>query len=210
MFKKALVFLWKLPRTIFNTINECEENFLRKFDENYESKLAKNSIIYCILFQAISSLSFFIYRMIISTDMNLTLGIILTLLPLITFVALYTYLYLKKRLPLIQGRKWWYCIQATLGLWFGFYVVIAPLVILGGLLYVAFIVVVIILIIWIALSVMTADSSGSRDKKRWKLENGDEVVEDKDLLGGTSTYRDRYDSSKTYTKEGDKFRENPR
>ncbi len=205
MFKKALVFLWKLPRTIFKKINECEENFLRKFDENYESKLAKNSIIYCILFQIVSTLSFFMYGIL---PMNPILNLILSLLPLLILMVLYTYLYLKKRLPLIQGRKWWYCIQASLGLWFGFYVVIAPLVILGALLYVAFIVVVIILIIWIALSVMTADSSSSRGKKRWKLENGDEVVEDKDLLGGTSTYRNRYDSSKTYTKEGDKFREN--
>lgn len=211
MFKKILKFLWKLPRTIFNTINECEENFLTQFDENYKSKLGINSIIYFIGFQVSSVLSFLLSSLFITTfdTMNGYLGLALSAIPVLLFVTLYTINYLKKRLPIIQGRKWWYCIQAILGLWFGFYAIIAPIAILAGLLYAAFIVVVVILVIWIVLAVIAGDGSSSGKKsgpRRWKLDNGDEVEEHKDLLGGTASYRSRW-GSKEYEKDGDKFYE---
>ena len=212
MFKKILMFLWKLPRTIFNKINECEENFLTQFDENYKSKLALNSIFYFIGFAVSYVLSFFISMFIMSSfeSMNLILGLIISYIPILLFITLFTISYLKKRLPMIQGRKWWYCIQAILGLWFGFYAIIAPIAILAGLLYAAFIVVVVILVIWIVLAVIAGDGGSSSGKKsgprRWKLDNGDEVEEHKDLLGGTASYRSRW-GSKEYEKDGDKFYE---
>ena len=211
MFKKILKFLWKLPRTIFNTINECEENFLTQFDENYKSKLGINSIIYFFGSQASFVLAFFITLFFARFEsMNEIWGFILAAIPGLLFTILYTINYLKKRLPMIQGRKWWYCIQAILGLWFGFYAIIAPIAILAGLLYAAFIVVVVLLVIWIVLAVIAGDGGSSSGKKsgprRWKLDNGDEVEEHKDLLGGTASYRSRW-GSKEYEKDGDKFYE---
>lgn len=204
MFKSILMFLWKLPRTIFNKINECEENFLTQFDENYKSKLAVNSIIYFIGFQVSSVLSFLLSSLFITTfdTMNGYLGIALSAIPVLLFVTLYTINYLKKRLPIIQGRKWWYCIQAILGLWFGFYAIIAPIAILAGLLYAAFVVVVIVLVLWIALAIFTGSTSSSNGKRRWRLDNGDEVTEEKGLFGET-TYRGSW--GKTYDKDGDDF-----
>ena len=204
MFKSILMFLWKLPRTIFNKINECEENFLTQFDENYKSKLGINSIIYFFGSQASFVLAFFITLFFARFEsMNGILGFILAAIPGLLFTTLYTINYLKKRLPIIQGRKWWYCIQAILGLWFGFYAIIAPIAILAGLLYAAAVVVIVILVLWIALSIITGDS-GSNGKRRWKLDNGDEVEESKGLLG-TKHYRGRYGTE--YEKDGDKFRE---
>lgn len=69
---------------------------------------------------------------------------------------------------------------------------------------VTFVVVVIVLIIWIAFSIMAGDS-GSSGRKRWKLDNGDEVVEQKGLFG-EKTYKSRW-GSQEYEKDGDKFRE---
>ncbi len=210
MFKSILMFLWKLPRTIFNKINECEENFLTQFDENYKSKLAVNSIIYFIGFQVSSVLSFLLSSLFITTfdTMNGYLGIALSAIPVLLFVTLYTINYLKKRLPIIQGRKWWYCIQAILGLWFGFYAIIAPIAILAGLLYAAFIVVVVILVIWIVLAVIAGDggTKSKNDPKRWKLDNGDEVEEKKGFFGDTIGYKSRW-GTKEYEKDGDKFYE---
>ncbi len=197
MFKKALKFLWKLPRTIFITINECEENFLCKFDENYTSKLSQNSIIYFVISNALTVLGM-LAGIALETDYGFFIAPVLTLI----FTIFFTYTYLKKRLPLIQGRKWWYCIQASLGLWFGFYVIIAPIAALAGLLYAAAVVVIVILVLWIALSIITGDS-GSNGKRRWKLDNGDEVEETKGLFG-TKSYQGR--SGTEYEKDGDKFR----
>ncbi len=203
MFKSILMFLWKLPRTIFNKINECEENFLTQFDENYKSKLGINSIIYFFGSQASFVLAFFITLFFARFEsMNGILGFILAAIPGLLFTTLYTINYLKKRLPIIQGRKWWYCIQAILGLWFGFYAIIAPIAILAGLLYAAFIVVVIVLVLWIALAIFTGSTGSSNGKRRWRLDNGDEVTEEKGLFG-EKTYRGSW--GKTYEKDGDDF-----
>lgn len=192
--KKAFMFLWKLPRTIFNKINECEENFLKQFDENYTSKLAKNTIIYNIILMVmlcvISPLLITLYGILICEQFgisyNQVVGIVIYIAPSLIFTALYCWSYLKKRLPMIQGRKWWYCIQAILGLLFGFSVIMAPIYILGFLLVAAFYVVIAIIVIWFVATVAFGAIGGGGNgsgRRKWRLDNGDEVTEWKGFLG---------------------------
>lgn len=188
--KKFFNFFWQLTKKIYAKVNECEENFMRKFDEEYTSKLAKNSLIYLAVNFVVPSLILTIIMGIFAatdTAITQTVGVLIalvsTFLPLILFVALYV----KKRLPLIQGRKWWYVIQITLAFLFGGYVIILPMVVVIGitvtLAVAAFYIFIALAFIWLLLTMLAGGPSGGSKRRKWKLDNGDEVTEEKGILG---------------------------
>lgn len=188
--KKFFNFFWQLTKKIYAKVNECEENFIRKFDEGYTSKLAKNSLIYLAVNFVVPSLILTIIMGIFAatdTAISQTVGVLIalvsTFLPLILFVALYV----KKRLPLIQGRKWWYVIQITLAFLFGGYVIILPMVVVIGitvaLAVAAFYIFIALAFIWLLLTMLAGGPSGGSKRRKWKLDNGDEVTEEKGILG---------------------------
>ena len=187
---------------------------MRKFDEEYTSKLAKQSLIYLAVNLVVPSLILTIIMGIfaaaetaISQPVGVFLALVSSLLPLILFVTFYV----KKRLLLIQGRKWWYVIQITLAFWFGGYVIILPMVVVIGitvaLAVVAIYVLIALAVLWIALTMITGGSGGGSKRRRWKLDNGDEVTEEKGLLGesyytgqGGTSY-DTNDGGETFYKK---------
>lgn len=188
--KKFFNFFWQLTKNIYAKVNECEENFMRKFDEGYTSKLAKNSLIYLAVNFVVPSLILTIIMGIFAatdTAITQTVGVLIalvsTFLPLILFVALYV----KKRLPLIQGRKWWYVIQITLAFLFGGSVIILPMVVVIGitvaLAVAAFYIFIALAFIWLLLTMLAGGPSGGSKRRKWKLDNGDEVTEEKGILG---------------------------
>ncbi len=188
--KKFFNFFWQLTKKIYAKVNECEENFMRKFDEEYTSKLAKNSLIYLAVNFVVPSLILTIIMGIFAatdTAITQTVGVLIalvsTFLPLILFVALYV----KKRLPLIQGRKWWYVIQITLAFLFGGSVIILPMVVVIGitvaLAVAAFYIFIALAFIWLLLTMLAGGPSGGSKRRKWKLDNGDEVTEEKGILG---------------------------
>lgn len=188
--KKFFNFFWQLTKKIYAKVNECEENFMRKFDEGYTSKLAKNSLIYLAVNFVVPSLILTIIMGIFAatdTAITQTVGVLIalvsTFLPLILFVAFYV----KKRLPLIQGRKWWYIIQITLAFLFGGYVIILPMVVVIGitvaLAVAAFYIFIALAFIWLLLTMLAGGPSGGSKRRKWKLDNGDEVTEEKGILG---------------------------
>lgn len=188
--KKFFNFFWQLTKKIYAKVNECEENFMRKFDEGYTSKLAKNSLIYLAVNFVVPSLILTIIMGIFAatdTAISQTVGVLIalvsTFLPLILFVALYV----KKRLPLIQGRKWWYVIQITLAFLFGGSVIILPMVVVIGitvaLAVAAFYIFIALAFIWLLLTMLAGGSGGGSKRRKWKLDNGDEVTEEKGILG---------------------------
>lgn len=188
--KKFFNFFWQLTKKIYAKVNECEENFMRKFDEGYTSKLAKNSLIYLAVNFVVPSLILTIIMGIFAatdTAISQTVGVLIalvsTFLPLILFVAFYV----KKRLPLIQGRKWWYVIQITLAFLFGGSVIILPMVVVIGitvaLAVAAFYIFIALAFIWLLLTMLAGGPSGGSKRRKWKLDNGDEVTEEKGILG---------------------------
>lgn len=188
--KKFFNFFWQLTKKIYAKVNECEENFMRKFDEGYTSKLAKNSLIYLAVNFVVPSLILTIIMGIFAatdTAITQTVGVLIalvsTFLPLILFVAFYV----KKRLPLIQGRKWWYVIQITLAFLFGGYVIILPMVVVIGitvaLAVAAFYIFIALAFIWLLLTMLAGGPGGGSKRRKWKLDNGDEVTEEKGILG---------------------------
>lgn len=188
--KKFFNFFWQLTKKIYAKVNECEENFMRKFDEEYTSKLAKNSLIYLAVNFVVPSLILTIIMGIFAatdTAITQTVGVLIalvsTFLPLILFVALYV----KKRLPLIQGRKWWYVIQITLAFLFGGSVIILPMVVVIGitvaLAVAAFYIFIALAFIWLLLTMLAGGPGGGSKRRKWKLDNGDEVTEEKGILG---------------------------
>lgn len=188
--KKFFNFFWQLTKKIYAKVNECEENFMRKFDEGYTSKLAKNSLIYLAVNFVVPSLILTIIMGIFAatdTAISQTVGVLIalvsTFLPLILFVAFYV----KKRLPLIQGRKWWYIIQITLAFLFGGSVIILPMVVVIGitvaLAVAAFYIFIALAFIWLLLTMLAGGPSGGSKRRKWKLDNGDEVTEEKGILG---------------------------
>lgn len=188
--KKFFNFFWQLTKKIYAKVNECEENFMRKFDEGYTSKLAKNSLIYLAVNFVVPSLILTIIMGIfaatdtaISQTEGVLIALVSTFLPLILFVAFYV----KKRLPLIQGRKWWYIIQITLAFLFGGSVIILPMVVVIGitvaLAVTAFYIFIALAFIWLLLTMLAGGPSGGSKRRKWKLDNGDEVTEEKGILG---------------------------
>ncbi len=188
--KKFFNFFWQLTKKIYAKVNECEENFMRKFDEGYTSKLAKNSLIYLAVNFVVPSLILtIIMGIFVATDTAITqtvgvlIALVSTFLPLILFVALYV----KKRLPLIQGRKWWYVIQITLAFLFGGSVIILPMVVVIGitvaLAVAAFYIFIALAFIWLLLTMLAGGPSSGSKRRKWKLDNGDEVTEEKGILG---------------------------
>ena len=172
LFSFFSFLLWRLPKGIFCKINECEENFLHKFAPEYKSKLALHSIIYFFASPLTVFLSTFLWSG----------GVESILLPAIIFVAIYLVLYLKKRLPMIEGRKWWYCVQVALALICGAYAIFLPVIVFVWLLVIAFYVVVAIAVIWTLL--LFFGVAFDRPKgKRWKLATGEEIKEEKGLYG---------------------------
>ncbi len=188
--KKFFNFFWQLTKKIYAKINACEENFMRKFDDGYTSKLAKNSLIYlAVNVVAPSLLLAIIMGIFAATDtrfsqpVGVLIAIISYLIPLILFVTFYV----RKRLPLIQGRKWWYVIQITLGFLFGGYIIILPIscvigvTILLGI--IAFYILIALAVLWVVFTMILGGSSGGSKRRRWKLDNGDVVTEEKGILG---------------------------
>ena len=119
----------------------------------------------------------------ITQTVGVLIALVSTFLPLILFVAFYV----KKRLPLIQGRKWWYIIQITLAFLFGGYVIILPMVVVIGitvaLAVAAFYIFIALAFIWLLLTMLAGGPSGGSKRRKWKLDNGDEVTEEKGILG---------------------------
>lgn len=189
--KKVLGFLWRLPKTIFCKINECEENFLHKFNPEYKSKLALNALIYFVAYALVAFLAMPLFNYVVTPlwlkfgwnlEGNLALSLCI-FLPILILTVLYLVFYLRKRLPMIEGRKWWYCIQVVLAFLFGGNVILLPIYVLVGLLVVAFYVVIALILLWIALAMIGGSSGGSKGRRKWKLDNGDEVTETKGILG---------------------------
>lgn len=176
--KKFLVYLFKSPKLIYQKINECEENFLKRFDENYKSRLALNSIFYTLL-----SIVFVGVVPALLSGLNINLFLVSSI-PSLLYTAIYLFIYLRKRVPMIEGRKWWYCIQASLGLIFGFTVITLPIALLLTIIYISVWVFLALLALWLVLLIIGGgSSSGSSKKRKWRLDNGDEVTESKGLLG---------------------------
>lgn len=188
--KKSFLFFWRLPKKIYNKINECEEDFLKKFKAEYKSKLAMHALIYHFALIALTALlrplSFIVYYDLCAQheiDGTIAMNLIFfapTTILTITYIALY----LKKRLPIIEGRKWWYCVQVILAFLFGGVVIIAPIYALLGLLVFAIYVLLALLVIWFILAFISVALGGSGGGKRsWTLSNGDKVKEEKGICG---------------------------
>ena len=195
--KKIFIYIWKLPKTIYCKINEFEMNFLHRFNPEYKSKLALHCLIFMLVLNLTAVLSYFIfdatYNPTIEADGTITTnGGFLSYLSfaLLAIPIVYIIMYLKNRLPMIEGRKWGYCIMVIIAFSFGGNVILLPIYILAALLVVAFYIVIAIIAIWIVLFIISGGSgnSGNGKKRKWKLENGDEVTEEKGLMG-ESYYR---------------------
>lgn len=204
--KRLFLFLWRLPKKIFYKINECEENFLQKFNPEYKSKLAMNALIYHFAAMVVNFLTSLLCFGVLAPifmekgiDENF-LFVISSLLSL-ALPVIYITLYLKKRLPFIQGRKWWYCLQVILGFLFGGLVILAPIYILIGLIIISFYIVVALICLWLGFSVLFPEG-----KRRWRLDNGDEVTEEKGICG-ESYYRGSSGKEYRTDNDGDTFYE---
>ena len=197
LFSFFSFFLWRLPKGIFCKINECEENFLHKFAPEYKSKLALHSIIYFFastltLFLGTFLCSGVVGPMCVKFGWELSDGLmtILFLLPVIIFFAIYLVLYLKKRLPMIEGRKWWYCVQVALALMCGTQAIFLPVIVFVWLLVIAFYVVAAIAVIWTVLLFFGVAFDRPKGKK-WKLLDGyGTVIKEEKGLCGEKYYTD--------------------
>ena len=96
--KKFLVYLFKSPKLIYQKINECEENFLKRFDENYKSRLALNSIFYTLL-----SIVFVGVVPALLSGLNINLFLVSSI-PSLLYTAIYLFIYLRKVLH--TGIAW--------------------------------------------------------------------------------------------------------
>ena len=76
---------------------------------------------------------------------------VLALVPTIILTTTYIALYLKKRVSIIEGRKWIYCVQVILTFLFGGAITLAPIYILLGLLALSIYVVIFIICLYILL-----------------------------------------------------------
>ena len=193
--KKVFMFFWRLPKKIYCKINECEENFLQKFDAEYKSKLAMHSLIFHFASMVLNALLVVFYLLYPNTfdgiianyNINMAIVTVLALVPTIILTTTYIALYLKKRVPIIEGRKWIYCVQVILTFLFGGAITLAPIYILLGLLALSIYVVIFIICLYILLAFVSialgGGSSSGRNKRKWTLSNGDEVTEEKGLCG---------------------------
>ena len=188
--KKIFKFYWQLTKDLYAKVNECEENFMRKFDEEYTSKLAKNSLIYLAVWWVSAPLLSGLLLLIednMSTNIPGAVGIPLVIIALILPLALFVIFYTKKRTPLIQGRKWWYVIQIMFGFMFGGFFISAPIVgmivITVMLAVAAFYILIALAVLWFVFTMILGGSIGGSKRRRWKLNNGDVVTEEKGILG---------------------------
>ena len=126
---------------------------MQKFDAEYKSKLAMHSLIFhfaSIVLNALLVVFYLLYPntfdgIIANYNINMAIVTVLALVPTIILTSTYIALYLKKRVPIIEGRKWIYCVQVILTFLFGGAITLAPIYILLGLLALSIYVVIFII-----------------------------------------------------------------
>ena len=200
--KKGLKFLWKSPKNIYLWINEKEANYLQKFNADYKSKLALHSFLFWVFSGIVGILCpLCLFSLAPESEFVLYIGLALP----IVISAVYIVMYLRKRLPMIEGEKWKYCVMTTIALIFGAHAVLFPIYVLIGLLILAFYIVIIIIGLYIIFTLfigaMTGDFGGGSRKRRWRASSSNlEITEEKGLLGDTSYMGN---DGKEYNKVGD-------
>lgn len=184
--KKGLKFLWKSPKNIYLWINEKEANYLQKFNADYKSKLALHSFLFWVFSGIVGILCpLCLFSLAPESEFVLYIGLALPII----ISAVYIVMYLRKRLPMIEGEKWKYCVMTTIALIFGAHAVLFPIYVLIGLLILAFYIVIIIIGLYIIFTLfigaMTGDfGGGGRGKsKRWRTEDGETIREKQGLFG---------------------------
>lgn len=221
--KKILGYLWKAPKIIYCWINETERNFLQQFNADYKSKLALHSLI-LLLILPLGLIGIGIISAGFASDLeDLSIATVFMGLPFVAIPILYIFLYLRKRLRMIAGEKQKYCTMATIALLFGGNAIILPILLLIIIIItiikilimlgiIAIYIVTGLVALWIVLTIISIANGdgiplggGSGKKRKWKLNDGDTVTEEKDLFG-EKHYRDS--SGREYDKTGtNTFRE---